>query len=112
MSYGTSYTIRYNLGTIWHQTEVAAMIAAQAILDEPANTTNHAQRLKWANWANTHSGEAFVGFLWPIAQDTAITSAVEAKPDGSTVTDADIQRVVNASLNEVVNGWTEPLPPA
>lgn len=109
-SYITSYSIRYNLGIIHQQTEVAVMHAAGDIINEDPATPDHDKRLAWAQWAIANSGLAHQTFLWPVAGNQSIIDKVEAAPDGSTVLDGDIQFVVNSALPKVVAGWISPTP--
>lgn len=108
-NYITSYRIRYNLGIIHQQTEVAVMHAAGDIVNEDPTTPDHDKRLAWAQWAIAHSALAYPIFLWPLAGNQSIIDKVEAAEDGSTVMDQDVQFVVNSALPKVIAGWTKPI---
>jgi hypothetical protein len=108
MNYHTCYGVRYNLVSVWRQTEVAVTVAAHDILNEDVATPDHAKRAEWANWALNHSDKAFPAFSWSVASNDTILTSVEVAPDGSTVKDTDIQFVVNSAIELVIAGWIPP----
>lgn len=81
------------------------MTAAQDILAEDPSAPDHANRIAWANWANSNSSVAWNPFAWPVAMNPAIEAEVEADPSGQTVKDSDIQFVVNSNVEAVITEW-------
>jgi hypothetical protein len=63
---------------------------------------SHANRLKWADWANKNSSVAFEPFRWPVSMNSTIQASVAQDPSGSTVADNDVQFVVNGALPGVI----------
>jgi len=105
--YTTSYTIRYSTPHLSQQTEVAVVNAAVSIQNEDPLTADHANRLRWANWAIPNSSVAWQPFAWPVATNSTIRGAVEADPSGQTVLDSDVQFVVNSYLETVITEWAK-----
>ena len=103
--YTTSYKIAYQTPSIQQQIEVAVVTAAGQIINEDPATPDHANRLAWANWAIANSSVAWVAFRWPVANNPAIRAACVADPSGQSVLDSDVQFVVNANLQQVVDEW-------
>jgi hypothetical protein len=103
--YTTSYAIRYSTPHLSQQTEVAVETAAVAIQNEDAGTADHANRLRWANWAIPNSSVAWQPFAWPVANNPSIVQKVTADPSGQTVPDSDVQFVVNSYVEIVVTEW-------
>jgi hypothetical protein len=58
--------------------------------------------MAWAHWANINSSIASIYFAWPLAMNPSVQTAVQTDPTGLSVTDGDIQYVVNSSLDEVI----------
>lgn len=101
-AYTASYAVRYLVPSLNQQIEVATIKAASDVQNEDAGTPDHTNRWNWASWANKNSQVAYEPFRWPVAMNPAIAGAVEADPSGATVTDNDVQFVVNANLDMVV----------
>lgn len=101
-TYNSSYKLRYQTPSVRAQIEVAAVHAASDIKNEDAGTADHANRLAWANWVNKTSPVAVDFFGWPVSLNPAIQAAVEADPSGATVTDNDVQFVVNSNIDAAV----------
>jgi hypothetical protein len=103
--YTTSYAIRYSTPHLSQQTEVAVETAAVQIQNEDPATADHANRLRWANWAIPNSSVAWQPFAWPVANNPSIVAKVTADPSGQTVPDSDVQFVVNSYVETVVTEW-------
>src|SRR4029077_9057749 len=101
-AYTTSYSIRYQIPFLQQQIEVAVIKAAEDISNEDPATINHANRLMWASWANKNSSVAWNPFAWPVAMNPSIQASVQADPSGQSVSDSDVQFVVNANLDAVI----------
>ena len=104
-NYTTSYAIRYSTPSLSQQTEVAVVTAAVSIQNEDAATADHANRLRWANWAIPNSSVAWQPFAWPVANNPSIVDKVTADPSGSTVPDSDVQFVINSYVEIVITEW-------
>jgi hypothetical protein len=109
-AYTTSYAIRYSTPSLSQQTEVAVVTAAVSIQNEDAGTADHANRLRWANWAIPNSSVACLPFSWPVASNPSIVDKVISDPSGSTVPDSDVQFVVNSYVEIVITGWASANP--
>jgi len=110
--YTTSYAIRYSTPHLSQQTEVAVVTAAVSIQNEDPGTADHANRLRWANWAIPNSSVAWQAFAWPVANNPSIVAAVTADPSGQTVADSDVQFVVNSYVEIVITEWVANNPAA
>lgn len=108
--YTVGYSIRYSIPSIQHQAEFAVITAADQIKHEDAGTSNHANRIAWATWIDTNSAEGTWPFMWPIALNPSIQTAIAADPSGATVTDNDIQFVVSSNLEFVIAAWVADQP--
>ena len=104
-NYTTSYAIRYSTPHLSQQTEVAVVTAAINIQNEDPATADHANRLRWANWAIPNSSVAWAPFAWPVANNPSIISNITADPSGQGVPDSDVQFVVNSYVEIVVTEW-------
>lgn len=104
-NYTTSYAIRYSTPSLSQQTEVAVVTAAVAIQNEDAAAPDHANRLRWANYAIPNSSVAWQPFAWPVANNPSIVEKVIADPSGQTVPDSDVQFVVNSYVEIVITEW-------
>jgi len=83
---------------------VAAALAkaAEDVRNEALATPNHTERFAWAsailltqNGPETEARRA----MWLVVQNPTVADGYTAQPDGSTVTDNDIQFVVNGLVN-------------
>ena len=104
-NYTTSYAIRYSTPSLSQQTEVSVVTAAVSIQNEDAATADHANRLRWANWAIPNSSVAWQAFAWPVANNPAIITSVTEDPSGQGVKDSDVQFVVNSYVEIVITEW-------
>jgi len=78
---------------------VALIKASQDIYDEDPATTNHANRVIWANATITTDGSAEAQrFMWAVLADTTVRTAGEA------ATDAQIQSAVDANIDKYATG--------
>ena len=100
--YTTSYRVRYGIPSLSQQIEVAVVHACENIKNEDPGTPDHTNRWNWAVWANKNSSAAIEPFRWPVAMNPTIAGAVEEDPSGATITDNDVQFVVNSNLDMVV----------
>jgi len=105
--YTVSYSIRYSTAHLSQQTEVAVVTAAVSIQNEDPATADHANRLRWANWAVTNSSVAWQSFAWPVANNPSIVQKVTDDPSGQTVADGDVQFVVNSYVEIVITEWAK-----
>jgi len=109
--YTTSYAIRYSTPHLSQQTEVSVVTAAVAIQNEDPATADHANRLRWANWAIPNSSVAWIPFAWPVANNASIVQKVTEDPSGQSVPDSDVQFVVNSYVETVITEWVAANPP-
>lgn len=103
--YTTSYAIRYSTAHLSQQTEVAVVTAAVSIQNEDPATADHANRLRWANWAIPNSSVAWQAFAWPVANNPSIVQKVTEDPSGQSVPDGDVAFVVNSYVEIVITEW-------
>lgn len=103
--YTTNYDIKYSIASIQHQVEVAVVIAAENIRNEDAGVPDHANRIAWAQWIATNSVAGSWPFMWPIALNPSIQASIASDPTGASVTDNDIQFVVNSNVDAVIASW-------
>jgi hypothetical protein len=97
-----SYRLRYQIASVQQQIEVAVIHAASDIRNEDPAIPDHANRLSWANWANSNSSVAWIPFAWPVGMNPAIGASVAADPSGQSVSDNDVQFVVDSNLDAVI----------
>jgi hypothetical protein len=79
--------------------------AAIAIQAEDPGTTNHDNRIAWANNINTrHSLERQEErFMWRVVANSTISSSYAANEDQNDVSDNDIEFVVNGLIDTYAN---------
>ena len=78
---------------------VALIKASRDIYDEDLGTTNHANRLVWADSVMTTDGSAEAQrFMWAVLSDTAVRTAGEA------ATDPQIQSAVDGNIDKFATG--------
>jgi hypothetical protein len=109
--YTVSYSIRYSTPHLSQQTEVSVVTAAVQIQNEDPTTPDHANRLRWANWAIPNSPIAWQPFAWPVANNPTIVGKVTTDPSGQTVLDSEVQFVVNSYVEIVITEWVAANPP-
>ena len=109
-AYTDSFRVRYEIPKIQQQAEVAVMHCVQDINNEAEGAPNHANRARWASWANGNSSMAVMPFLWPVAMNPAVQNAVAVDPTGGTVLDSDVQFIVNGALDVVIADWVKSNP--
>jgi hypothetical protein len=76
--------------------------AAEAVRNEAAARINHAERFAWAiNTLASETGPATEAkrIFWMIAQNATIADGYTLNPNGSTVTDGDIEFTVNGLVD-------------
>jgi hypothetical protein len=115
--YQASYEIRYKIPSLQQQIEVAGVKCCEDIKNEDPATPEHENRVGWANWYSKNSQIGWVSFAWPTSMNPTIQAAIQADPTGATVTDSDVQFVVNSALPNVVADWAKsvyyvPSPPS
>ena len=104
--YTNAYAVRYTIASIREQTETAVITAAGRIFNEDPATPGHAERVRWATWANHSSSVAgIVWFGWSVALDPAVAQSIADDPSGAGVEDAAIQAVVDRNLEKVIAAW-------
>ena len=81
---------------------MAVLKAARDVKAESSGTTNHAERLAWANsLIDLGVADAMAGrFLVNVVANSTISSAFGAEQDQTDVTDNDIQFVVNGLVDQ------------
>jgi hypothetical protein len=105
-AYTDSYRLRYQIPSVQNQIEVAVVHAAADIQNEDPATPDHANRLAWANWANSNSSAAWNPFAWPVGMNSTIQGSVAEDPSGQSVKDSDVQFVCNSILPSVIAAFT------
>jgi len=95
-TYDKNYALRYESFWLQHRAEVSVVKSAVYIGIEDPGVPDHANRLKWAKWANTNSSVATVPFMWQLALDPDVMA------QDQNVTDAKIDGIVSAALPAVV----------
>jgi hypothetical protein len=109
--YTSSYALRYGIPSVQQQIEVAVIHDAVNIQNEDPATADHANRLKWADWANKNSSVAWNAFAWPVAMNATIQATVQVDPSGQTVKDSDVQFVCDSVLPQVIADFVAHPPP-
>lgn len=102
MSLQSIYNIRYAIPQLQQRTESAVIKDVENVNNEDSSTPDHASRVAWAQWAHLNTNLATTYFMWPLAMNPSVQNSVDADPTGSTVTDNDIQFVVDAALPRVI----------
>jgi hypothetical protein len=98
-SYTVAYTIRYNLPSVQQQVEAAVMRIADTIMNEEATAPDHANRLRWAQWAIVSSSVAGIAYFgWVVAFYPAVFASVTEDPSGASVKDQDISAAVEKAF--------------
>ena len=105
-AYTDSYRLKYRIPSVQQQIEVGVIHAASDIKNEDPGAPDHANRMKWASWANSNSSVAWGPFAWPVAMNPSIQGSVAADPTGESVPDSDVQFVVNANVDAVIADFT------
>ncbi|PTR17491.1 hypothetical protein C8R31_101655 [Nitrosospira sp. Nsp2] len=83
-----------------NKVRVAVVVAATAIMTESDQTTNHANRLKWAKEVFANPALAATQMMWPVlAQNKAFTLAQLIAAD-----DATVQAKVDLAVNVFAQG--------
>lgn len=95
-AYEKNYELRYDSPWLQQRTEVSVIKSAQYIAIEDPSTPDHANRVKWATWANKNSSVAMVPFMWQVSLDPDVVA------QGQNVSDAKIDGIVSAALPAVV----------
>lgn len=77
------------------KSRVASAVAKGAynVLIEPANTTNHSDRLIWAHNAMANAESSAEQMLWSVVQNPIIQA------NGINSTDSDIELVINGLID-------------
>ena len=110
-NYTDSYALAYRMPSALEQIEVAVVTAAGQILNEDPSTPDHANRIRWATWAQQNSSVAWIAFRWYVATNPAIIQSYQEDPSGGSVKDSDVQYVVNSNLQTVIDQWVTENPP-
>jgi hypothetical protein len=103
--YKTEYALRYTLTNVHQQIEVATVVAAGDIITEDPGTANHVDRLNWAHFVMGNSVMAYEVMKWPVAANPAIQTSVQEDPTGNSVSDNDVQFVVNSNIELAVEAY-------
>ena len=91
------YDLQYAHTLLRQRTQVAIQTAAYDVINEAADTANHANRMEWANWAINDSLWMMNVEMSLLVQNATIAAA------GDNATDDDIQFVVNGLIDPVAN---------
>ena len=83
---------------LWHIAEVRAMKLAGDILNEPANTENHANRVIWANAVLANPTVKIAEMKTHILLNATIGAAPES------ATSADVEFVISGLINLFAKG--------
>lgn len=89
-------------GNLIKRLEAAIANAADDVRSEAAATANHAARFNWANnvLGNATGPENQArAIIWLVLQNATVVDGYAGDPSGSTVTDNDIQFVVNGLVD-------------
>jgi hypothetical protein len=105
--YQASYQVRYQIPSLQQQIEVAGVKCCEDIKNEDPATPEHEDRLSWATWYSKNSSMGWVSFAWAVSMNATIQAAIQADPSGATVTDSDVQFVVNSALPAVVADYVK-----
>jgi hypothetical protein len=81
----------------------ACLVAAKDILAEPSNTSNHANRVIWAQGLQGETDELVFKRVHRIIR-LAISSNAVFQADPTGLTDNDIQFIVNSFIDVVATG--------
>lgn len=93
MTYLEIFSLRFNSNDLKNRIAVAASIAANDILNEDPQTSNHAARAAWARKALDNSLGIAEQAMWGICHNPSIQSV-----GGDACTDADIQFTFNGLI--------------
>ena len=97
LTYQEIYKLMHEVGALWEKSEVACFKAAVDVLNEDTGTTNHANRVLWAQavlLSNAKSNE----MKYHILQNATIQAL------GNASTDNDVQFVVNSLIDTFATG--------
>jgi hypothetical protein len=97
--YSELYDIQNN-DKLLHQTQIAIVVAAEAIRTDAAPPTNHAQRLVWAKEAFQDPKSKVSAMLWAMIAANNAADLV----DITGATDATVQAAVNNAVNVLATG--------
>lgn len=95
----TIYDIRHGRADIRNRVICALAIAANDVINEAEETPNHAARILWAKAVINDSGRWIDLFMWAVALNSTINTAIEAE---QAVSDGDIQFVVNGNIDKAI----------
>lgn len=97
-----SYLEMYNLissdGDLWRKAAIACFKAAVDVINEDPGTSNHANRVIWANQVFTDPIVKAKEMKYGILQNATVQTL------GNSTTDNDIQFVVNGLINSYAKG--------
>jgi hypothetical protein len=93
-----TFNLRNTSSGLRNRLAVACVRSAVDVLNEAANTTNHAQRVKWANATLADAQGMAEKMMWGLLANATVASAGEA------ATDNDILFVVSSLIDTFAAG--------
>jgi len=96
--YDDAYNLRYTSSTLRNRATVAIAKAGIDVKNEDAGTTNHTNRLLWAEEALVNTKALTEKMMWAILADSTVREA------GNASTDAQVQNAVNAVIDTFATG--------
>lgn len=101
MAYLDNYNLLTSEGDLWRKALWATFKAATDIKNEDSGTANHANRLTWAN-AALASLSALEAAEFELRLKVLENATIQT--NGHASSDADVQFVVNGSIDSVATG--------
>lgn len=87
------YNLRYESASLKNRVTAAIAKAAQDVLNEDPGTTNHADRIVWADAALSNAPAMAERMMWGVLLNSAIQS------NGESSSDSEVQTAVNSLIN-------------
>jgi hypothetical protein len=91
------YNLQYTHTLLQQRTQIAIESAAYNVLNEDPGTTNHANRIVWANTVLNNPGKMMILEMAMVVQNPTIQA------EGDNAADGDIQFVVNGLVDYFAN---------
>jgi hypothetical protein len=98
------YTLRYSTTGVYNRVVGACLKAAAAIINESAGTSNHANRLIWANACLSDPHVKARQIMSEISLNATIQTAYNPASANEGVTDNDLEFVTNSSIDKYATG--------
>jgi len=97
MAYSDIFDLRYNTPTLRKKIVVAIADASMDVLNEDPGTSNHTNRVKWANVSLADTEIMADRMYFGVLENATIQSV------GDAATDGDVQFVINGLINVYSN---------